>query len=71
MLIIRDSFSAPLIPYLAVDIEYVDCMYLKSFDGSVREYIRQTKPDIVLVAYYPPNIEDIDWSGASSTFDFR
>ena len=71
LLIIRDSFSAPLIPYLAADIEYVDCLYLQSFDGSVREYIRQTQPDIVLAAYYPPNIQKIDWSSDSSTFDFR
>lgn len=71
LLIIRDSFSAPLIPYLATDIEYVDCLYLQSFNGSVREYIRQTHPDIVLVAYYPLNIQQIDWNSDSSTFDFR
>lgn len=71
MLIIRDSFSAPLIPYLATDIEYVDCLFLQSFNGSVREYIRQTHPDIVLVAYYPPNIQEIDWDSDTSTFDFR
>ncbi|MCM1538316.1 MAG: hypothetical protein NC254_07960 [bacterium] len=71
LLIIRDSFSAPLIPYLAVDIEYVDCLYLESFNGSVKEYIRQTQPDIVLVAYCPPNIKEIDWDSDSSMFDFR
>ena len=71
MLIIRDSFSAPMIPYLATDIEYVDCLFLQSFNGSVREYIRQTQPDIVLVAYYPINIQKIDWNDTSSTFDFR
>lgn len=71
LLIIRDSFSAPLIPYLATDIEYMDCLFLQSFQGSVREYIRQTHPDIVLVAYYPPNIQKINWNSDSSTFDFR
>lgn len=71
LLIIRDSFSAPLVPYLATDIEYVDCLYLQSFNGSVEEFVRQTQPDIVLVAYYPPNIQDIDWHSDSGTFDFR
>ncbi len=71
LLIIRDSYSAPLIPYLATDIEYVDCLYLQTFDGSVREYILQTQPDIVMVAYYPKNIQPIEWDMDMSFFDFR
>lgn len=71
ILLLRDSFSSPMIPYLAASTGKIDCLFLQTFNGSVETYIEQTKPDIVLIAYYPGNLQDIDWKAENSLFDFR
>lgn len=50
VLIIHTSFSNCVIPFLAMGIKQVDALDLRSFTGSVRSYIEQTQPDVVIVA---------------------
>ena len=50
VLIIHTSFSNCVIPFLAMDIKQVDALDLRHFTGSVRSYIEQTQPDVVIVA---------------------
>lgn len=51
ILIIKDSYSTPFIPYLALGVEEVDSIYEMLFDGSIQTYIEETEPDVVIVMY--------------------
>jgi hypothetical protein len=72
ILLISDSFSWVVAPFLALGIKNMDVLVLKHFTGSVRSFIDQTLPDIVLVLYPPGEISNlIDYNSHSSFFDFR
>lgn len=53
VLLIGDSFSYVVFPYLAMGVEYLDALDLRCFDGSVMAYIDEFKPDKVIVCYNP------------------
>ena len=67
ILVIRDSFANVCVPFLSAVFEYIDVLDLRHFKGSVKTFIQQTKPDIVIVMYYP-NISD---GTHNKMFDFR
>lgn len=72
VLIIHDSFSDPLIAFLSLGIKEVDALDIRSFTGSVKSYIEQTKPDMVIVTYNPNALNySVDWSVHTDLFDFR
>lgn len=71
ILILQDSFGMTLSPYIATGVGNLDIIYLLSFGGSVREYIRQTKPDMVILMYTQTNITPIDWTIHYSSLDLR
>jgi hypothetical protein len=56
ILFIKDSYSTPLIPYIALGTEYVDTLYEVRFTGSVRSYVESIQPDIVIVMYTASNV---------------
>ncbi len=69
LLVIKESYANCMIPYLAADIEYVDVIDLRLFCGSIRDYIRDTNPDTVLVLYGLSSYEE---EGVEEgLFDFR
>lgn len=51
ILIVRDSFSNVVIPFLALETEYVSAIDLRYFTGSLKTYIKQYQPDMVIVMY--------------------
>ena len=51
ILIIHDSLSNCVIQFVSLGIEYTDELDLRHFTGSLRSYIKSTKPDIVFTAY--------------------
>lgn len=53
VLLIRDSFSDVLIPFLAMEYEYLDVLDLRGFKGDVLAYVRAFAPDMVVVIYNP------------------
>ena len=72
ILILRDSFGNNFGPYFAQQYGTVELLDVSSFTGSIKSYIKQSKPDAVLLLYNPTMIEPIDWSSyTSSKFDFR
>lgn len=71
VLVIKDSFALCVAPFLALGVEYTDVLDLRHFDGSVRAYIAEAKPDIVIVFYNPDQTKEIDPASHKSTFDFR
>ena len=56
VLFVCDSFSHCVIPYVATQVRYVDKIDLRYFNGSVETFIDETKPDIVVIMYYPGSL---------------
>lgn len=71
LLILSDSFGYFLNTYLACDIGEIHIVHPTVFEGSIRTYIEQMKPDAVMVLYSEGNIQPIDWNSHLSQFDFR
>lgn len=70
VLIIRDSFSSCVLPFLALSFQYIDAIDLRHFNGSLKRFIEIEKPDVVIVIYNSnilqgPSIVD------DGVFDFR
>ncbi len=51
ILVIGDSFDWPLVSYLAMGTGKVTLLHNSSFTGSILSYIRETDPDMVIMAY--------------------
>lgn len=58
ILLIRDSFSDVLIPFLSLGYAQLDVLDLRNFHGNVLDYVRETNPDAVLVVYNPGAYEN-------------
>ena len=71
ILMIQDSFGFYSTTYLACDVGEVHMIHLSGFNGSLRAYVKEMQPDVVIVMYCERNIEPIDWNTHSSMFDFR
>lgn len=69
ILFIHDSFGNVVYPFLGTGIKKVDSLDLRHFNGSVENYIKSTKPDIVIVLYNPSILTDI--THAVPLFDFQ
>ena len=51
ILMIRDSFGDVVIPFLALENEYTSVIDLRKFNGSIKTYIEEYNPDIVIIMY--------------------
>lgn len=67
ILIISDSFCHCVVPYLATQVKYIDKLDTRYFNGSVRNFIETTKPDAVIVMFYPGTLN----YSAYSVMSFR
>lgn len=47
-LIILDSYGCVVAPYLSQAFSTLDCIDIRSFDTSVIDYVKDTKPDVVI-----------------------
>ena len=70
LLIIHKSYANCEIPFLALSIKHIDAIDLRFFTGSIRSFIKETDPDIVIVTYEEPG-KSIDWISHEDVFDFR
>lgn len=71
LLLIKDSFGNCVAPFLALGVENIDIIDPRLFNGSIKNYIKTTEPNAVIVLYNPNSIKEIDWSAHTSEFDFR
>ena len=71
VLLIRDSYCDTMAPFLALGVRNVLTMDLRRFTGSVKSYIAEQKPDVVIVMYTGNVHLKIDWSSHGDLFDFR
>ena len=57
ILVLGDSFSLALVPYLSLTASETDLIDFRrdqgNFSGSIQAYINQAKPDVVLLTYEP------------------
>ncbi len=51
ILILRDSFAQVVAPFLALGTHEVDLICDQKFSGSICSYIRENKPDVILIIY--------------------
>ena len=70
ILILRDSYCDTLIPYLALGCRQITALDLRHFTGSVETFIREEKPDVIVVMYTASYSGKIDWTGHKDKFDF-
>ncbi len=71
VLIIRDSFCDTMGPFLSLGIRNVMLLDVRNFTGSVKEYIDECRPDVVVLMYTGIEPKDVDWSTHKDKFDFR
>ena len=71
ILLISDSFANCEVPFIALGVKSIDHLDLRYFTGSVKSYIKENKPDIVIVTYSFFYSDFIDWASHTAPFDFR
>ena len=72
VLMIRRSFAHAVIPFLAMGVKYLDSIGdFGDFNGSIKSYIEQTKPDLVIVLFNPSYIRGYYYIVNNDAFDFR
>lgn len=70
LLMLHDSFSDSMAPFLALSMEQLNLVDLRCFTGSIKNYIQQNRPDTVVVCY---TVSVLNWDKIypRSVFDFR
>ncbi len=58
ILMIGDSMMIPVAGYLALDCKKVELIDPRYFDGSIKEYVKKVKADIVIATYSTTIIQD-------------
>jgi hypothetical protein len=64
ILFIVDSYAHVLLPFFALGVAAVEALDLREFTGSVKTYVEQSRPDLVVVMY------DLG-RGAAGSWNFR
>ena len=67
ILVIGDSFSSTIVPFLAMGVRQVDKIDNRYYTGSIESYVEQNKPDMIIVEYNAAIFSSNDFS---ETFDF-
>ena len=71
VLLIRDSYCDTMAPFLALGVRNLMTVDLRHFTGSVKAYIAEQKPDVVIVMYTGSIHDAINWTSHKDKFDFR
>lgn len=72
VLLLHDSFSDVVQSFLALGMGELEAMDVRYFTGSLETYVRETKPDLVIVMYNAGEISGkINWDSYGDLFDFR
>ena len=71
VLIIKDSFSNVMAPFLSLSFREVHMLDLRAYTGSVKSYIERNEPDVVVCEYYVNTYKNVEYSSHRNEFDFR
>lgn len=66
VMLIRESFAGPVITYLSLGIHDLYAVTPEGFTGSIKSYIEEVSPDMVVILYTAPTTNEI-----TSKYDFR
>ena len=58
ILIIKDSYSRPVMAFMGTVFSQVDTIDMRYFEGDVQSYIEQVQPDMVMVIYNPYMLDE-------------
>lgn len=67
ILVIGDSFSSSIVPFLAMGVKQIDKIDNRYFNGSIESYVEKNKPDMIIVEY---NAAIFSTNSVNETFDF-
>ena len=59
LLLVRDSFSDAMIPFLALGMEHLDAIDVRRFTGSLQAYLKKEHPDTVVICY---TVSELNWN---------
>ena len=68
ILLLTESYSEVISPFLACSYANVDEIDLRTFSGSLQCYIEETQPDLVVSIY---SAYDLNSNGAEALFEFK
>lgn len=71
VLLIQDSFSWYSTSFLSLATAQIDVIYPIAFNGSIRNYVEENKPDIVVFSFCQKAIDPIDYERHDTYFDLR
>lgn len=73
MLVLGDSYEQITIPFLALGISEVQCLVLRNYKASLKEYIDSHEIDTVVVTYasFMIGAHDNETSANYAMFDFK
>lgn len=60
VLLIRDSYCDPVVPFLSMGVKHLITLDMRHFYGSLRTFIAQEKPDVIIVMYTPGYSEKLN-----------
>lgn len=69
VLLISDSFSNAMLPFLALGVQSIDNVDLRHWEGSLQELIARNKYTMVVIAY--SSLFEIELNSGKSMYDFR
>ena len=70
LMLVFDSFSMYVLPFLALDIRHIEAVDLRQFNGSLETYIKRNKPDAIILIYYIEMLSN-KGKGRLDPFNFR
>ncbi len=62
VLVLKQSNADVVNPYFACSVKYMDIIDPRNFNGSIRTFIKETKPDAVVILASFPGSEDTPWT---------
>lgn len=61
ILVIKNSKANVITPHLACGVKYLDIVDMRHFTGSIKSFIEQNKPDIILFVQSAGGFDFDDW----------
>lgn len=72
VLLIQDSYGDVVAPFMALGVGKLYDLDIRTFSGSLQNFIEKERPDVVIVMYYAGTLQEtVDYRTHDSPFDFR
>lgn len=73
ILMIKDSFADTVYPFLSLGVDEIDIIDMRHFTGSLKEYIDESNPNMVIFLCNPSSLPDgeVPRDGHINVFDLQ